>query len=331
MLVKLVEYIQVYDTEKVLTACKEVMDIKASEDLPCFEARLNEHFIVDTLMKYKDLKRLMFIANLKEQYDGYYMTESFVAALQCYDSQRVFDEFATFTTKKYPNVQINIKKLLEQIAQQTYQKENYNDSCATCTKRATCTSSSFNRVSSRSPSQTYELDDDREVTIQTKKIKWDKRWTAYTQQQNLMKLHTFFVLQCIEEIDKEEIKVKYLEQLQDFKTKYGEEVCPNLANKERSKAEAEIVDLLHGLFISGATQTVIEHIPYFIFYLSTYEAIFFKYLKMEDLQLLDDLEVQIEGLSTYKKNKIKAFITKVNQIVYAKNGKYYGTPVNHLD
>lgn len=318
---RLTDYFEEYDPEQVIETVKKIMTLKNQQSELCFEARIGSHTLANALQFSHQPELVAFLASIKDDYNGYYIADSFMAALKCYDSAKVYDEFAELTVCKYPNVKMNIKAILEDIASKE-SEVHYNDACATCDERETCHSSTFKPQSIK---KNIILDGNRHTPIDLDKIKWDKRWTAYAKSKNLSKLVAFFGFKCMDEKTKKELKEEYIHLLEAFKAKAGDvDSYPNMENKIRKQAEGEMKNIIAGLFMTGASEIVIEHIIYFSFYLGTLEQMMFKYLQEEDLPLLDKVSDQLDSLSDYKKRKIAEFIEKARKIVYAKNGKLYG-------
>ncbi len=310
----LLRYIHRYKSDAIREVLIELIETGIEE-------RFQSREISRSLFQMKDEESLAYLANLKDQQEGYYITISFVAALKLYSPERVYDEFAEFTTRQFKNVKINLRSLLEEIAS----KEDfvkYNSACANCEDRDTCASSTFK---ARDSKKQVEVAPNETVILDVKALKWDKRWVDYAEQMNLKKLITYFTLTTMDEKNKEAVKIKYLKALDAFKAEVGEvEFYPNIADKKRKQVEETLKEILIGLLKTGGSSIVIEHIVYFSFYLGFLEQILFNYLEMEDMPLLDEVARQTEAISNYRREKIEKFIKEAKEIIYAKNGKNFG-------
>lgn len=320
----LMTYLNRYSPAKVIETLKQIMALQ-NEEGEYFEVRIGCHLISDMIYGADQPELLAYLASIKEQYEGYYIADSFVAALKCYESEKVYDEFASLITKKYPKGKTTIKQVLDQINFTTADVE-YDDECATCEERDTCDSSTFRKepvIRQEIILQEIILDGDRRILLKTNQIKWDSRWIETAKTLGMRELSAYFGLKCMDETTKPALREEYIKMLNEFKEEVGKtDTYPNLDGQKRKLAENEIKNILSGLMLTGAVEEVVNHTGYFIFYLATFEQVIFKYLKMDEIGLLDHIEVK--GLSTYKKKKITDFIERAKKIVYAINGKMYG-------
>lgn len=283
---ELVEYLEDYDTDKVLNTVKKIIGIKKQNSNQSFELRLDYKILGSNLLQSKHSKRVAFLAGLKDSYNGCYIAYSFIAALKSCDSKKVYEEFSSLITKRYPRVKMNIEKTLEWMAMAVWDGALFEE--GRCTQ-----------------------------VISVEGVKWDRRWLEYAKEKKLPKLIGFFISKVEMTEEEKVINRIYLMQLLEELKKENPikklEYYDDLTKKGRCESEKKICSILKGLLLTGESKTVIEHIPYFVNYLDKLGALINRYFSREDLVLFEELQRQIEGLEYEKKRSIISFIREVKK------------------
>lgn len=305
-----------YELNTLVKLIKENFEIDATQTL---EMKFKSRYISQYLLNSGDEEALVYLTTLRNRYEGYYLTTSFMAALQVESPKMVYDTYAplvTATTEQTNMTKYTLKSILEELASRdSYVK--YNEACATCEEKLTCTDSTF---SYRERWDYIPIEKETFARIVPEDIVWDQRWIAYVAQRDLGLLQAYFMFNAM---DQEGLNHPHLyeEMLSSLKAHSGKgKVFPNIANTERKIAMAQIQMILRGFLKTGKAQRALEEVPYFIFYLGSLEQMYFNEMTEEDLVYLKDLEAVAEEMSEHHKKKIVAFVKRARIVVPAKEG-----------
>ncbi len=289
----MIDVLDQYKSPKVLETIKEIMNMKSNDGKQCFESWLGTHVIGRYLYESQEPKRVAFLAEVKEAYDGYYLSESFLAALKCYDSEKVYDEFAELIKHKPIKGMTTIEEIIRQMADNTingYGIYTYNDQTT----------------------QYIHLNSLGRIEISAD-IKWDKRWIEVAKKQNSPLLSSFFIKTSEE---KEIYKQYYIKALENLQKEIGEDEYTYYSKKgtsQREKYVEELQGLFKGLLITGSQDKAIEAIPYFSYRIQQLRRILICHLSKTDLPLLEQLESTLGDYKDNKRKKLESFIQTLKE------------------
>lgn len=292
----LLKYIQKYETNKVLKVCEEIMTLGLEKQGCCFEERLNIHLIGYVLLQSNEPQKLNFLLQCKDKYGAYYIKDSFIAALKCYDKKKVYDEFV----RDLPSdLYLHIQEVIKVIEQHNIDVR-YNTRSRYCLediREAICT---------------IKVDAMESVELVVGKICWDKRWIDYVEQNGDKDLRSFFIIQCRNELEKKEqdkVREEYIRKLEGFRARCKqEEYRPFIEGKRNPNAERVLQEIISILLVVDGREVAIRQIPFFVHQLYLVQPLLLKYLKEEELGLMDT-EIDKKGKECFGIEKnITSFI-----------------------
>lgn len=293
-----------YTGETAVTTIKALIEFESDDKKLCFEASIGSHLFADYLAASKHPECMKYLASLGEQYGGYYITDSFVAALKLYTPEQVYDTFMNLAYKKYPKVDKTIIKMLEESVEYDFLVNSYTG---------------------KKPNRYYTYNEEhmivngnRRAYIHRDNITWDRRWLKAAQSYNSVILMLHFVIRCLKEKERTEYKKFFVDRLKAWKKEMGSEEYTQYTNMSRAKRDeyvTELVSLVTGLCITGAKEEAVSCIDYFVSHLDVLKNALQINLNTEDLKYIDEVEARLESFTENKRNVIKAFIDELKNVL----------------
>lgn len=300
-----------YDEKTALDVVKKLMALESDKEDLCFEASIGSHVLADYLQCSSHQVCQRYLAELVDQYNGYYLTDSFVAAVKVCEPAYVFETFSPLINKKYPRSNLVIRQILEELAVRDTQI--------------------FNTTKwSRSHYYLYHSEEmsvsgSRSVHVQLHNVKWDARWLKTAETMHSSRIMTFFLVKCAKEDERATYKKFYIDELTNWYKELGKEeyvYYMNLDTAKRGEYIDELVCMLTGLCLTGAKEEAVSAIPYFVGHLDQFEETVVNNLCEADLVYIDRLEAGIDQFKENKRKKMEGFIDYARKTL--KNRSYNG-------
>ena len=293
-----------YSSETAVQTVKKLIEFECEDKKLCLEAMMGSHLLGDYLLASKHRQCKEFLAGIGEQYGGYYITDSFAAALMVYSPQKVYDQFVKLAHKSYLKVDTTIIQMIKDAFDRDAQVMMYTRKEPRCYVPY---NESF-----------MTLSGNRQAFVPTNEIKWDPRWLKIAQARDSQILMLFFMIKCVKKEEMCEYKQYFISSLMAWKKQMGSNEYSqymNLSNEKRNKYMDELICLVTGLCITGAKEEAVSCIDYFTSHLQALEETFVANLDRQDLKYIDLLENELEGLMENKRNRIKQFIEVIRNRV----------------
>ena len=282
-----------YRVETVLETVQKLMAFNEGKGKLCFEARIGTHLLDDYLQHSRYPECRLFLAGLKEQYNGYYLTESFLAALKCYDAKKLYDEFSPLVTKKHGKVTTPIIEMLKEVHKIDFSQWEQ---------------SSYSQYKGR---QYITVNGNKRKDINLEEIEWDSRWFKFAYGYGSERLMMFFLLRGTKEEKRKDYKQYYIEKLEVWKKEFREE--EGYGGRKRTEYLEEVSYLILGLCLTGAKEEAVACVTDFANHLGWLMPVFYIGLTKDDLMYVDELEKQLDPFNKNKYKKVKEFISEIRR------------------
>lgn len=293
-----------YDEKTALEVVKKLMALESAKEGLCFEASIGSHVLADYLQGSCHMTCQKYLAELVDQYNGYYLTDSFVAAVKVCKPEEVYDTFSSFITKKEPRSTLTICQILEGLVVRDIQVMS---------------------VTTWSQYHYYPYDREemsvsgsRSVPVPLYQVKWDARWLKLAMTMQSYRMMTFFLIKCTKEGERESYKDYYMNGLKRWYEELGDKEYAyymNLDTTKRSEYINELICMLTGLSLTGAKEETISAIPYFVAHLDKIKGTLANNLCQDDLVYIDRLEAGIEQFKDNKRKRIEEFIDYIRGVI----------------
>ena len=289
--------LDVYEAKTAIEVIKKLMAIESNKENLCFEASIGSHILADYLQRSRHLACQKYLAELVDEYNGYYITDSFVAAVKVCEPADVYDTFSPLITKKYPKSNLTIRQILEELIIRDAQ-------IIGITKWT-------RRYYYVNHDQEMSVSGSRSVHVLLHNVKWDVRWLKVAMALHSNRMMTFFLIKCTKEGERATYKNFYIDAYRKLHKELGEKEYAhymNLDTAQRNEYMDEIMCMLLGLCLTGAKEEAISALPYFVAHLDQLKETVVGSLCEDDLVYIDRLEAGIEQFKDNKRKKIEEFI-----------------------